>query len=223
MEKETQFWYRWIWSYSLGELFGIGAAAVISRLLVIEYLHTSSGVSTALTTVVLIIAGATEGVIIGYIQWRSLSKLISDFKPKPWMAATTAGAIAGWVFILPPSVMIIFFFSNFFSVVNQNAVFLTLLAGTAFGGVIGMAQYVLIRKYFYNAMIWILANTIGWSLSFLLVYFSISFFTTSLYNVIFIITACLLSGFMQGGVTGVAVHFRMSIKKGHERKDVVMV
>jgi hypothetical protein len=37
MKKKEKFWYHWILNYSLGELLGIGAAAVIGRLLFVEF------------------------------------------------------------------------------------------------------------------------------------------------------------------------------------------
>ncbi|MEO7989357.1 MAG: hypothetical protein ABI663_07440 [Chryseolinea sp.] len=212
MKNEEKFWYRWMLNYSFGELLGIGAAAIIARFLFVEYSQLPHE-SSILTAIVLIIAGASEGLIIGYVQWKSLSKLIQNFKPGPWITVTTLTSIAGWILILPPAVLIIFFFARVSSQSAYTSILYTLSTGAAFGGIIGISQFFLIRKYFNNATVWIFATASCWALSFLILYVTLSFFSTSLINIILIASACVLSGLVQGSVTAICVHFLMDIKK----------
>ncbi|HEY5749867.1 MAG TPA: hypothetical protein VIU12_27560 [Chryseolinea sp.] len=212
MKNEEKFWQQWILNYSLGELLGIGAAAIIARFLFMEYSQAEHGQSPTLTGLVLTVAGTSEGLIIGYVQWRSLSRFVKNFKPAPWITVTTLTSIAGWILILPPAVLIIFFFAKLSLLNHYTSIFYTFSAGAAFGALISTCQFFIIRKFFNNALIWILANTMGWALSFLILYFALSFFSGSLVNTLLIILACISSGLVQGIVTGTSLHFLMSIK-----------
>ncbi|HEU5292862.1 MAG TPA: hypothetical protein VFU05_19575, partial [Cyclobacteriaceae bacterium] len=66
-------WNKWILNYSLGELVGIGVAAALGRLLFISFPPTSSLSTSFMIVLILITAGALEGIVLGYIQWKSLS------------------------------------------------------------------------------------------------------------------------------------------------------
>jgi len=212
MKNEEKFWHRWILSYSLGELFGIGAAAIIARFLYMGYSELGHGRSPVLDILVLIIAGTSEGLIIGYVQWKSLSRVIKSLKPAPWIMTTTLASILGWFLILPPAILIVFFFARLSPGDQYTSMLSALLAGVAFGGLIGIAQFFIIRKFVTNAIIWIFANSVSWALSFLILYFVLLSFSGSLISTLLIVLACLSSGLAQGMVTGTSLHFLMSIK-----------
>ncbi len=61
-------------NYYFGELIGIGAAAIIARFLFLNFPSTSSNSQSVLTMILLLIAGTAEGLIIGYIQLRSIQQ-----------------------------------------------------------------------------------------------------------------------------------------------------
>jgi hypothetical protein len=213
MEADQKFWYRWMFNYSIGELLGIGAAAAIGRFLFVGFSHSSSQ-TPALTFTILIMAGAVEGFIIGYIQWKSLSKLVSRFKPFVWILTTTLSTIAGWLLILPPAVMFISFLSKLYLIDNSYSIFYTALVGMAFGGLIGIPQFFIIKRFYKNALTWIFANVMGWTASFLIIYTALSMFAASspIYNLSLIVISCILSGLVQSIVTGTALHFLMPVR-----------
>lgn len=215
-KNEKSFWQKWIVNYSLGELIGIGIAASIGRFLFFTFPDSSVISQSALTVIILVIAGVSEGYILGYIQWRSLSKIVPGLMPVLWIFVTTFSALAGWLFILPPGVMFIAFLSKISLISTYSSYVYTMIVGAAFGGLIGFPQFFIIRKYFKNAGVWIVSNTVGWMLSFLIVYSALMLFnyTTSLTQNFFLIAlACILSGSVQGVVTGTSLHFLMSIRK----------
>jgi hypothetical protein len=210
------FWRKWIFKYSLGELVGIGIAAAIGRFLFFTFPENAAVSHSALTVIILVIAGIAEGIVLGYIQWKALSKIIPGFAPVLWIFVTTFSALAGWLFILPPGIMFIAFLSKISLISTYSSFVYTMLVGAAFGGLIGIPQFFIIRMYFRNAAVWIIASTLGWMLSFLIVYSALLLFnyTTALVqNVILIALACMLSGVVQGIVTGTSLHFLMSIRK----------
>jgi hypothetical protein len=170
----SSFWRKWILNYSLGELFGIGVAAFLARLLFINIPNDAPLSESTLTVIILIIAGIAEGFIIGYIQWRSLSKLIPGFNRLLWIFVTTFSTLAGWLFILPPGIMFIAFLSKVSLISTYNSILYTTLIGMAFGGLIGIPQFFIVMKYFKKAGVWILSNTLGWMISFFNHLFSIA-------------------------------------------------
>lgn len=155
MQKEQKFWYKWMLKYSIGELAGIGISAVIARFLFFEFSDSEMASSTTMTAVVLVMAGIAEGLIIGYIQWRSLSKFLVGFNRNNWIATTTLAVIAGWILILPPAVMIVFFFAKLTVTNHYDSILYTTVAGLAFGSLVGIAQYVILRKFYSGAYVWI--------------------------------------------------------------------
>jgi len=218
-KNENPFWRKWIINYSFGELIGIGIAASIGRFLFFTFPENSTVSQSALTVIILVVAGVAEGFILGYIQWKSLSKFVPDFTPGLWIFVTTFSALAGWLFILPPGVMFIAFLSKISLISTYSSYLYTMLVGALFGGLIGIPQFFIIRKHFKNAAVWIVSNTIGWMFSFLIVYSALLLFhyTSSLVeNFLLIALACILSGLVQGLVTGTSLHFLMSIRKTEE-------
>jgi hypothetical protein len=224
MSSEQKFWYKWMLNYSFGEVLGIGAAAIIGRFLFIEFSGTSSASSSNLALAILIMAGAAEGLIIGSIQWKSLSKLALHFKALPWIIVTTVSTIAGWIVVLPPAVVFISFLSKISLMNNYYSIISTILVGMAFGGLIGIPQFFIIRNFYKNASIWILANTVGWTLSFLIIYFTLFLFSANgsfIYGLFLVVSACVLSGLIQGIVTGTSLHFLMITRREHDRSENV--
>ena len=218
LPKESKFWRRWMWDYSVGELMGIGVATAIGRLLFVNFPVTGSS-QTTITVVLLVAAGFTEGAVIGYMQWRSLSKLSSGFPPLLWIFVTTFATLAGWLFILPPGIMFIAFLTKTSLISAYNSVLYTALVGLTFGGLIGIPQYFIVRKHFANGAIWIVSNSIGWMVSFLIIYFSLLAFTgTYVQNLVLIAIACISSGFVQGSITGTSLHYLMAVKMKENKK-----
>jgi len=217
--SEKPFWRKWIINYSLGELIGIGISASIGRFLFFTFPDSSIVSQSALTVMILIIAGIAEGYILGNIQWKALSKIVPGFAPMLWIVVTTCSALAGWLFILPPGIMFIAFLSKISLISTYSSYIYTMIVGAAFGGLIGLPQFFIIRKYFKNAGVWIVTNIVGWMLSFLIVYSALLLFnysTSFVQNFLLIALACILSGLVQGFITGTSLHFFMSIRKADD-------
>lgn len=215
MKIHKKFWFQWVLNYSIGELMGIAAAATIGRLMFIDLSNNYSAPTSLFPLVILIIAGAAEGFIIGYAQWKSISLLVTNFKPVAWILTTTIAVTVGWLSVLPPSVVFISFLSSLNLINDYYSVLYTGLAGLAFGGIISTAQFFIIRKFYRNAEAWIIANALGWMLSFMVISTALSIFpytSSFIYNVLIIISSCIVSGVIQGIITGSFLHLLMISK-----------
>jgi uncharacterized membrane protein len=113
MKIYKKFWFQWVMNYSIGELMGIAAAAAIGRIMFMNLSNDNGDYTSLFPFTILLIAGAAEGFIIGYTQWKSISLLVTNFKPVAWILTTTIAVIVGWLSILPPSVVFIAFLSSF--------------------------------------------------------------------------------------------------------------
>lgn len=204
--------------YSFGELLAMAAVVIIGGFLFIDF---SNKPLTPFTSIaILIIAGASEGLIIGYIQWKSLSKVLLHFKPLRWITTTIISAVTGWLLILPPAIMLISFLTKFSLFHNYYSILYTALVGMSFGAVMSVPQFFFIKKFYNNALVWILANIFAWMFSFLIFYSAIYMLADSssfIYNVSLVVISCVFSGLIQGIVTGTSLHFLMSVKKEHLR------
>ncbi len=216
MKTDQKFWNQWILKYSFGEILGIGAAATIGRLLFVGFSDTALSQTPFLFFSILVMAGAMEGIVIGYVQWKSISRLVVDFRPGRWIALTVIASVIGWLLILPPSVVFISFLSSLNFIDNYYSILYTAAAGGSFGAIISVVQFFILRKFYHKAVMWIIANVIGWMVSFNIIYLALllfSYTSSVFYNVVIIVLACGLSGLLQGAVTGTVLHFSMRLKK----------
>lgn len=218
MATDRKFWFKWMFYYSAGELLAIAAAAIIGVFLFIDIPGTPL---TPLTTLILLgIAGCVEGLVIGWIQWKSFSKVVLHLKGAPWITTTTLSAMVGWLLILPPAIILISVVARFSLITSYSSFLYTAVAGIAFGAIMGVPQFFYLRKLYNKAGVWILANVLGWMGSFVIIYTFISLLKNSgsfAYNFSLILISCVLSGIVQGLVTGTALHYFMSAKQEHLR------
>jgi hypothetical protein len=213
------FWGRWVLHYSVGEVLAIGVASLMARFVFVGFFESAFSTSLIML-VILVSAGLIEGLMTGYVQWRSFSRLFLQFKPLPWILVTVAFTIGAWLFFLPPAVIIISMVSEL-QLVNTHPFLYTVLVGMGFGAFISLPQVFILKKFYRDSLYWVSGNIIGWMFSFLILYSAIAFQKTmesDVLRVIVIALACVLSGFIQGLVTGLSLHYLM-IRKA----DIVLV
>lgn len=216
--KRDRFWRKWILTYSLSELFVIGVATAFGRLILVELSDFISGLPAPVVWSFLILVGVAEGLTIGYLQWRSLSKLVADFGLGSWIAITVVAFTLAWAVIMPPSIFLIAFFTDFALVNRYYSTLYSMLSGMAFGAIISIGQFLVLKRFFNHAFVWVFSNTVSWMVSFLVISYSVSALLAThsfSYNLTVMILACIFSGLMQGVITGSGLHFLMSVKKDH--------
>jgi hypothetical protein len=108
------------------------------------------------------------GLVIGGLQWVVLRQRVPQ--TGWWVLASTAGWTGGWA-IVNVSVRPEFGF----------------LTGAVLGAAMGIAQWLFLRRHFYQAGWWILVSVLGWTAGLTL------------------LTGPLLVGAVAGAVTGIAL------------------
>ena len=167
-----RFRLRWTLHCAAGELLGIGAAGGIAFLVNHWIGEPATMVARFLVLAAMMLAGAIEGSLLGYFQWRVLREKFARLPLKEWAGYTIAIAVLGWFLGMLPS---LFFIPSPEPGqtgapgvdLDQPFLFaaLTIGLGLFLGALFGLFQWMALRKYAANAGRWITANAIGWGLA----------------------------------------------------------
>lgn len=163
---ERHLWRDWVAANALGEVVGLGVAVVIA--IGLAQAHAIPPATEILVvTAAFLAVGAYEGAIVGAAQWLVLRRVIPSLRAKEWIGATAVGAIVAWMLGRLPSAL-----ADWKSVagdVGQPApslpmvLLLSAAAGAALGLILGVAQWLVLRRYVPRAGIWIGANALAWT------------------------------------------------------------
>ena len=159
--------YRdWIAANALGEVLGLGVAALIAITVAQSHAVPPAAEIIAVTAAFLAI-GAYDGAIVGAAQWLVLRQRLPSLSAKSWIVATVAGAIvAGMLGRIPGAL------ADWRSVSGDVGlpaptlwmiVGLSAAAGVALGVILGAAQWFVLREYVRRAPMWIAANALAWA------------------------------------------------------------
>lgn len=103
--------------------------------------------------VAMIGAGAVEGVVLGFAQWRVLRLASSTITARSWIGATTIGASVAWSLVMLPSFVIDLGGQTGGEPPVTEAQQLALAAalGLALGPVLAAPQWWVLRRYVQRA------------------------------------------------------------------------
>jgi hypothetical protein len=150
---------RWVLVVSAGELAGF-VFPVIAGVLWVE---RPWGV------VAVIAAGAVEGAILGLAQWSVMRDAVPELRPWAWVGATAAGAVAAYILGFVPS--------STAGVWTTWPLGIQLLVGVPLAGAllltIGVAQWIVLRRFMWHAWWWIIGSAFGW-LAGLAIFFAVA-------------------------------------------------
>ena len=159
--------YRdWIAANALGELLGLGIAALIG-IAVAQSHAVPPGAEILIVTAAFLAIGAYEGAIVGAAQWLVLRRWLPSLRAKSWIAATVAGAVVAWMLGRIPSAL-----ADWKSASGGTGepalglpaiVALSAAAGAVLGVILGGAQWFVLREHVRRARLWIGANALAWA------------------------------------------------------------
>lgn len=176
------------------------------------------GESVTLTSKIIILlammlAGFIEGSILSYFQWKVLVTKFSKIPYREWFLYTVLVAVLGWFFGMLPS---LFFMPQTATSGEVEAtidyhnpyifLILSLSVGLVLGGIFGLFQWLLLRKYVKKAHQWIIANALGWGLGLLWIYIFASIPTEDS-SLVFIILMGTIGGILTGLSVGVVTGY----------------
>ena len=159
-------WRNWAVSSALGVVVASCVAAAAAGLLVVTIGEPFSRAESAIVLVVMVAAGALGGVALGVFQWRVLRRQLPSVGARSWIGATAAMTAFGWLVGMLPSTFIAP--ETWASGPILDPPYLVTLAwvqlfGLAAGALLGLGQWILLRRHTPFARQWIPASALGWS------------------------------------------------------------
>jgi hypothetical protein len=162
------FWLRWVGANALAEMIGLGAAGVVGISALAGQPVTVG--QALLSAAPAVLAGAFEGLVVGWAQWSVLRRPLPDLRARLWIGATVLGAFVAWCLGMLPSTIM--------SLTPQPATApagpspfegplvypLAMGMGAVLGVVLGLPQWAVLRRWTPRGWRWIAANSAAWAL-----------------------------------------------------------
>ncbi len=184
---------------------GLGGTLLIGGLLLSNATQTMVVPAAALV----VLAGTfIEGTVVGTAQWLVLRRPLKSIKWRVWVLATAIGAFVAWTLGMIPST---FIFTGAdtggaSSAQMSDLMVYTLAAvmGFVLGSILGVPQWLVLRRHLPKAGWWVLANALAWMVGMVVVFGGINFIPSG-GSTITIPLMLLLFLFVAGAAVG-AVH-----------------
>jgi hypothetical protein len=180
-EKRTNWdwklWFQWILANTVAETVGLGGTLLIGILLLSNAEKTVGVIPAA---VLAVLAGTLiEGTVVGTMQWLVLRRPLKSMRWRSWALATALGALVAWTLGMIPST---FFFRGADTATTSTTPMSDLMVyalaaamGLALGAILGVPQWLVLRRYVLKAGWWVLANALAWMLGMVVVFIGTSF------------------------------------------------
>jgi len=165
---DWNLWFRWVLANAIGEVVGLGASAVVGVGLAWTIEKTMGAFGSLAMAGVMILVGTLEGIVVGIAQWLVLRRPIQNMSWRAWVLATAIGAFVAWTLGMIPSTLMA---TNADAAAApppemSNVVMhgLAALMGAVLGPILGLPQWLVLRRHVQKAGWWVLANAAAWAL-----------------------------------------------------------
>jgi hypothetical protein len=153
---------------ALGELVGLGVAAAAGFVLM-QLFEASFGALASLAGAgVMIVLGTFEGLVVGLAQWLALRRPFPTMSRRTWVLASAVGAFVAWTLGMIPSTLIDFGADAGAAPPAEmsDTLMYTLAAamGAVLGPILGVPQWLALRRHVRHAAWWVPANAAAWAL-----------------------------------------------------------
>lgn len=148
--RRDKMWRRWFGFVTIGEFVGFAAPAIIGTL--------TRESSAWLTAVAMLVAGISEGAVLGWSQARALRPALPTLPSTDWTVATMLGAFAAW------SVGVLLVVTEGLRGWSPALAVPTIgLGGAVMLLSVGAAQWVVLSTQVRGAAWWIAATAVSWA------------------------------------------------------------
>jgi hypothetical protein len=165
---KSRLWLRWVGANALAEMLGLGATFALDILILARVAAASSALASLAGIVLMAATGAIEGTVVGLFQWRVLRRPFPSITRRAWVIATIVGAVIAWFLGSLPSTLIDMGGQQTGAASQEPpAIVVSLLAGGMglfLGAVLGIPQWLVLRRVVKGAWLWIPANCLAWAL-----------------------------------------------------------
>lgn len=176
-EPHPRFYPQWIAANGWAEAAGLGTTLLLGRAAAPLLEQDAGWGAIVLGAVAAVILGILlEGLLVGSAQARVLRAALPGFPIAAWIKATMLGAGVAWVLGMVPSTLAALAAaapSSSAPTSEPPALVqygLALLLGAVTGPVLGLGQWLVLRRHVARAGRWILANALAWALGMVVIF-----------------------------------------------------
>ncbi len=170
----TSLWLLWVLANAIGEAIGLGGAVLLGAAGA-RYVGEGTGLLAALVLAALAVLAGTliEGTVVGSAQWLVLKGPLPPMRWLTWVLATGAGAFLAWTLGMVPSTLLSLDSGGGAppaEPAETTVLGLAFLMGLVLGPVLGLAQWLALRRFVRKASLWIPANALAWAFGMVVVF-----------------------------------------------------
>ncbi|NJO72621.1 MAG: hypothetical protein HC833_01890 [Leptolyngbyaceae cyanobacterium RM1_406_9] len=202
LKKSWTLWEGWVAVMAIAELIGLGIVVIAATL--IHSLGTESSVT------VLHLVGLLEGIILGVAQWLVLHRYIKRINA--WVIVTAIAVMIVWLIGIKISALMVFSITldTTLTPAMQAKALLkgVALLGAWVGGVLGFAQWFVLKSHIHRAAMWIVANALAWALGLAVAFTMVNRIHSARFNLetaLAGIATGLTTGAVVGAITGITL------------------
>ena len=211
-DGKARLWLRWVVANALGELVGLGITALVGAA-VFSVIGEGTGVFAvlALASVAVLAGTLVEGTSVGTAQWLVLRRPLPRLHWRTWAAATGAGAFLAWTLgMIPSTVLSLGAGPSGQAGPEPDPMVVYTLAfamGLVLGPVLGLAQWLVLRRFVGRAALWMPANSLAWAFGMVTIFVGadLVFGSTSPVAVLLLVITLACAGAMVGAIHGLAL------------------
>ncbi len=224
-------WWRCIVANALGEMVGLGFVGAIAGGLIWRFGEPRTPDMILLFAALMLLLGAVEGLVLGLAQWLAVHPYFRALARNAWVKATILGAVIAWGLGMIPN--------TFFSLQETATVaspmpmsdtlkyLMAAAMGFGLGLVLGIPQWIVLRRYINRAVWWVSANAVAWAIGMPIVFFgagAVPEQASGWLLVLLILLTLLIAGAVVGAVHGCALvwllhHNPIERAAAHRRSD----
>jgi len=214
---EWKVWWQWVAANAASETVGLGGTLLLGVLLLAKAEPVIGPVPAAALAV---LAGTLlEGSLVGTAQWLVLHHPLRGLRWRAWAVATALGACVAWTLGMIPSTFLI---TGSGSAEpgpgGMSDLLIYALAagmGLVLGPLLGVPQWLVLRRHLSRAGWWVPANALAWMLGMVVIFVGTGFIPAqgitlpvALVLLLFVVAAGAVVGAVHGLVLIWLLHMR---------------
>jgi len=205
-----RFYKQWIIANGLAEGVGLSAAFFVGYIFTPINASISAFSIVSLTLLVVIIGALFEGAIVGIAQSIPLKSINAGVSKKSWIIATMIGVELAWLAGTVPAIALSLFTTPASQLALSDTLlplqyFFAVVSGLVIGSLLGVPQWLLLRKHFNKTGRWVSANALAWAAGMPLIFIGMEFIPWSgswLSISVALILVCITAGAVVGTIHG---------------------
>jgi hypothetical protein len=217
---DWKLWFQWILANTVAETIGLGGTFLIGAFLLLQAENTIGAVPAAALGV---LAGTLiEGSVVGTAQWLVLRRPLQKIRWRVWALATALGACVAWTLGMIPSTFMSFGSDTGGAASAQmsDLVMYALAAamGIVLGTILGVPQWLVLRRHLPKAGWWVGANALAWMVGMVVVFIGTSFIPAegiTLPVALLLLLFVLVAGAAVGAVHGLVLIWLLRLRRLH--------